>query len=88
MEESYESGTSSSNDKPLFDEPQLRNLKPKIKLREVKAIHKGQMSFNHTLDRMQTYKDLPPTNSKNGGGAPPMILDREMKKVMELERLF
>lgn len=46
------------------------------------------MSFNHTLDRMQTYKDLPPSNSKNGGGGPPVILDREMKKVMELEKLF
>ena len=77
--------SSSSVDKPLFDEPQLRNLKPKIKLREVKAIHKGQMSFNHTLDRMQTYKDLSPTHSKQD---PPIILDREMKKVMELERLF
>lgn len=43
------------------------------------------MSFNHTLDRMQTYKDLPPAHSKQD---PPIILDREMKKVMELERLF
>ena len=86
QEDSYEdSYSSSSSSGALFEDPNLKNLKPKIKLRELKAIQKGQKSFNHTLDRMQTYKDAPPT-SKTGGA--PMILDREMKKVIELERLF
>ncbi len=38
-----------------MEENKLAHLKPKIKLRELKAIQKDQEAYKKTLERMQEY---------------------------------
>lgn len=66
----------------------MKDLKPKIKLRELKAIQKGEQSFKKTLGRVQEYHEKNSEELKESLGSKAKIstpMDREMKKVMLLE---
>ena len=40
-----------------MEDKKIKNLQPKDKLRELKAIQKGEQQFKSTLGRMKEYQD-------------------------------
>jgi hypothetical protein len=60
-----------------MEESKFKSLKPKIKLRELRAIQKGEISFKKSLGQSSTKKgSFPETN------------ERDQKKAIFYELLF
>ena len=91
-----------------MEESKLSQFKPKIKLRELKAIQKDQEAYKKNLERMQENQNRPNMSSESNDSDgdegsrdsdsstqsdalpqnKPLILDREAKKMQQLELLF
>ena len=91
-----------------MEESKLSQFKPKIKLRELKAIQKDQEAYKKNLERMQENQNRAHMSSESNDSDgdegsrdsdsssqfdalpqnKPLILDREAKKMQQLELLF
>ncbi|CDW75231.1 UNKNOWN [Stylonychia lemnae] len=63
-----------------MEERKLKTLQPKIKLRELKSIQKGEIMFHKTLGSKPNTKSIPSSQLS--------VNDRDMKKILQLERMF